>query len=53
MTCAAVTGVGDAVAAVLVLYPEVISRVGTPLMYNGECIVTCLLCQDNFNMEDV
>ena len=53
MTCAAVTGVGDAVAVVLVLYPEVISRVGTPLIYDGGCIVTCLLCQYNCNMEQV
>ena len=52
VTYAAVTGVGDAVAAVLVLYPEVISRVVTPLIYNGGCIVTCLLCQYYCNMEE-
>ena len=44
MAYAAVTGVGDAVGAVLMLYPEVISRVGTPLIYNEGCIVTFILC---------
>ena len=53
VTYAAVTGVGDAVAAVLVLYLEVICRVGTLLIYNEGCIVTFLLCQDNCNMEEV
>ena len=53
MTYAAVTGVGDVVAAVLVLYLEVIPRVGTQLIYNEGCIVTCLLCQYNGNMEEV
>ena len=53
MTYAAVTGVGDAVAVVLVLYLEVIPRVGTQLKYNEGCIVTFLLCQDNCNMEEV